>query len=124
MIKPQMFDANGYPIEAKVLPDGGRLVIPKMLTDAAPRTPALAVTDNAQHRPGAVAVSDQERARRASLVKDANAKLSDRWRNPPSPATDATRVATPPQPVAAKDKDAMYAAADRRLEQRWKGAAA
>jgi hypothetical protein len=124
MTKPQMFDANGNPIEGQILPDGGRVVVPRTIMDAAPpKAPAaLAVTDGAQHRPGPVAVTDEERARRAASVKDASAKLSDRWKNPPALATDATKAATPHQPVAAKDRDAMYAAADRRLEQRWRSA--
>ena len=69
----------------EVVRDGQRVVVPMFMMDSLQRSVAAAsaAPPQAFHKPTAVSISDADRANRASMYQGYDAKIGDRWRNPP-----------------------------------------
>lgn len=122
MIKTEMFDKDGNPINAKIMPDGGRLRTHMTLMDAAhPDIAAItraAMTDAdrdladirdimditrladrqptvtvARHRPGSAVLTDTDRDAREQALAARDARLVSAWKSPP--AVDAAQIEKP-----------------------------
>jgi hypothetical protein len=120
----EMFDKDGNPINAKVMPDGGRLRTHMTLMDGArPDIASItraAMADSqpsqaAMNRPGTLALSAADCEARETTRDARKAKLSDAWRNPP--ALDPAHIDKPAPTTPTGDAATRR---DRRLEQMWR----
>ena len=116
----EILDRHGnVVVGATIIPDGGRLRRIGMFAMDNRTVGTARVTDGKTigHRPGALPVSDVDRAKRVALRQAADAKLSTRWKNPPSVTTEER-----PQVQADVQSDlaSRYAQADQRLSERWR----
>lgn len=106
----------------KIVKDGQRLVVSMSLMDGMQRVVAThpIVSGEPLHRPGAVSISDTDRAQRAAVYNGYNKTLADRWKNPPPVLPGVTDAK--PAPTAARDHAAMYDRYDAKVSERWRAA--
>jgi hypothetical protein len=125
MSTAQMFDKDGNPISAKVMPDGGVLRVHALLMDRAnPDIAAItraAMTDSqpsqaAIHKPSAAVLTLADRTTREQALGARNKRLVDAWKNPPAISAAQIEKPAPTAPTG----DAVDRR-DARLRDAWKG---
>lgn len=111
--------ASGYQV-----PDGGQIKVPLAMMDAAPpdvvaiTRAAVADAERPQagmHRPGSAALTDADRATREQALAARDARLVQRWQQPPAPNAAQIEKTAP-----TTDADARYAQRIAKLESRWR----
>ena len=109
--KTEMFDEFGNPINATMVPDGGRTRTSFWMMDAAPL-----------HQPGSMPQTEATATARQIAYNERKAALSAAWANPPALEADAKPAPSAPVTDAAATADARYAARCAQLERAWQGA--
>lgn len=94
--------------------DGETVTVPIFAMDAQQRAVAASAP---LHRPGAVPLTDTDRAARITRQALGDRKLSERWKTP-SPTAAAAKAGQ-----ASPDMASVYARADKALSERWRGGA-
>ena len=125
--KTEMFDEFGNPINATMVPDGGRTRTSFWMMDAAPadvtRITQRAIADAGPlHQPGSMPQTEATATARQIAYNERKAALSAAWANPPALEADAKPAPSAPVTDAAATADARYAARCAQLERAWQGA--
>jgi hypothetical protein len=106
MVKKEMFDRYGNPIEDDVLPDGGSVRVPMLLMDGSTVeledwqreivwAHRFGLDDAADlHRPGPRRCSDEGTAAKARAYADSVQNLQDAWKVPLTPPAEPMRNVT------------------------------
>lgn len=102
----------------KVVRDGRKISVAAYMMDSK-QAPAADAVQPLRGQPGFATITDADKDRRTKLYADADKKLSERWKNPstPAPATPSKAAATQ---TPATDMAALYDKRDRELENRWR----
>lgn len=102
-----------------ILNDGETRRVSMYMIDGIQRIIAgVSASASPMHQPGPIAFSDADRAARAKLYEDAEARLTNAWKEPP-PVAPVTTDTVPPMQMKSADRTSIYAAYNARIQSQW-----